>query len=202
MRRTPRASTAARAPLTPRLGCRIGADGRRREAAHKVHLLWNCATFARCCIAREREWGLRMPGRADSDESYVLDLVDGLLNEVGKRQHRFDWLVGDPDARGTRRRLPVDAYYENHALVVEYHERQHEHPVRHFDKPDRMTVSGVHRGEQRRLYDERRRDVIPRHGLSIRVIRSGDLAADSRGRLRRDRQADLAALTWILKEFL
>ncbi len=42
-----------------------------------------------------------MPGRAYSGESYVLDLIDGLLNEVGERQHRFDCLLGDPDVHGT-----------------------------------------------------------------------------------------------------
>jgi hypothetical protein len=153
-------------------------------------------------LREEREWTCRMPQRADSDESYVLDLIDSLLNETGKRQHRFEWLLGDPGAKGTRRRLPVDGYYQRHALVVEYHERQHERAVRHFDKPDHLTVSGVHRGEQRRRYDERRRDAISRHGLSLRVIRADDLAANSRGRLRRDRQADLAVLRRILEEFL
>ncbi|MGW3915446.1 hypothetical protein ACWEBX_28575 [Streptomyces sp. NPDC005070] len=68
----------------------------------------------------------------------------------------------------------------------------------HFDKPDRLTVSGVHRGEQRALYDARRETEIPGHGLRLAVVRPADLEADGRGRLCRDEESDLAALRKIL----
>ncbi|MCX4807098.1 hypothetical protein OG594_36710 [Streptomyces sp. NBC_01214] len=68
----------------------------------------------------------------------------------------------------------------------------------HFDKPNRLTVSGVHRGEQRALYDARRDEQIPAHGLRLVLIRPADLNADGRGRLRRNEAADLAALKKIL----
>ncbi len=103
--------------------------------------------------------------RSDSDEAYVIDLCDALLSEHASRQHRFDWLVGDPGRDGRRRSLPVDAYYAEHRLVIEYRERQHDEPVAHFDKPNALTVSGVHRGIQRRIYDDRRAVEIPAHGL-------------------------------------
>ena len=137
-------------------------------------------------------------GRDDSDEAYVLDLCDELLGERGLRQHRFDWLLGDPGANGRRTRLPVDAYWPGQHLVVEYREIQHDQPVPHFDKPDRLTVSGVHRGEQRALYDARRNTLIPQHGIRLVVIRPADLDADSRGRLRRSRDTDLQAVQIIL----
>ena len=82
--------------------------------------------------------------------------------------------------------------------MVEYRELQHDRPVPHFDKPDRLTVSGVHRGEQRALYDARRETEIPAHGLRLIVVRPADLDADRRGRLRRNEEADLAALRRIL----
>lgn len=132
--------------------------------------------------------------RADSDEAYVIDLCDELLGEKARRQHGFEWLLGDPGQDGRRRKLPVDAYYPEHSLVVEYQERQHDQPVPYFDKPEVMTVSGVHRGEQRRLYDERRRREIPNHGLRLVVVTPDDLQADGRGRLRRDREKDLPVL--------
>jgi hypothetical protein len=90
----------------------------------------------------------------DSDENYVLNLCDEVLNQKGLRQHRFDFLRGDS---GTK--LPVDIYYPSLNLVIEYRETQHTNSVKHFDKPDVMTVSGVHRGEQRKIYDQRRRDI-------------------------------------------
>jgi len=133
-------------------------------------------------------------GRATSDEAYVIDLCDEILGERALRQHRFEWLLGDPGTAGSRVPLPVDAYYPGHRLVIEYRERQHDSPVAHFDKPDRMTVSGVHRGEQRRIYDERRAHEIPAKGLRLVVIGVKDLSSDSRGRLRRDRESDLNTL--------
>ena len=130
-------------------------------------------------------------GRENSDEYYVLDLCDEVLGERGRRGHRFDWLLGDPGRSGRRRSLPVDCYWPGHRLVVEYRERQHDEPVAHFDKPDRLTVSGVHRGIQRAIYDQRRDDLVPAHGLRLVVVRPSDLASDRRGRLRRESENDL-----------
>ena len=113
---------------------------------------------------------------------YVLDRIDLLLGKPGLREHRFDWLQGDPGQSGTTAGLPVDSYWPDLGLVVEVYERQHDHPVGHFDKPDRLTVSGVHRGQQRRLYDQRRRDLIPAHGLTLLIVRTAHLAIDRRGR--------------------
>jgi hypothetical protein len=137
-------------------------------------------------------------GREDSDEAYVLDLCDELLGESGSRQHRFDWLVGDPGRTGGTVKLPVDAFYRVAGIVVEYRERQHDEPVGHFDKPDEITVSGVHRGEQRRRYDERREELIPQHGLRLVVVRPSDLDSNRAGRLRKSRTGDLAALRALL----
>ncbi|MCR6488358.1 hypothetical protein M8542_36565 [Amycolatopsis sp. OK19-0408] len=138
-------------------------------------------------------------GRETSDEAYVLDLCDEILGEAGQRQARFGWLVGDPGRNGRGRRLPVDSYWKHLKLVVEYREIQHDRPVRHFDKPDRLTISGVHRGRQRALYDQRRDDQIPAHGLRLVIIKPAHLAADGRGRLRRDRPADLRSLRSVLE---
>lgn len=127
-------------------------------------------------------------GRAASDEAYVLDLLDRALGEPGRRQHRFDWLRGDPNARGQRTRLPVDGYWAAQRLVVEYRERQHDEPTAFFDR--RATVSGIGRGEQRRRYDALRDTLIPEHGLTLLIIKPNDLDADRRGRLRRNPEAD------------
>lgn len=136
--------------------------------------------------------------RSDSDEAYVIGLCGQVLGVEALAQHRFDWLLGDPGAGGRRVRLPVDGYWPSHQLVVEYQERQHDQPVPHFDKPDRLTVSGVPRGEQRALYDARRRTEIPAHGLRLVVIGPSDLDADHRGRLRRTTSSDLAAIRTLL----
>ena len=124
--------------------------------------------------------------RKDRDEDYVIDLCDEVLNEKASRQHRFDFLKGDS---GTK--LPVDAYYESPQLAVEYHERQHTEVVGFFDKPERKTVSGVSRGEQRKIYDKRRAEVLPRHGIRLIVISYDDFDCDGAKRIKRDKEHDL-----------
>lgn len=105
------------------------------------------------------------------DQSYVTDLCDSVLGIPASREHQFPWLLGDLSAKtGRRARLPVDAFWESLRLVMEFQEEQHSRPVKHFDKAEVLTVSGVHRGEQRRLYDARKAELIPVNGLRLVVI--------------------------------
>lgn len=130
-----------------------------------------------------------MARRADSDEHYTLDLCDELLGVSGIRQARFDWLRGDPSpARPRGTQLPVDGYWPDLGLVVEFQEEQHTQPSPFFDR--RHTVSGMGRGEQRRLYDERKRTLIPEHGLRLVVIEKSAFTLKSR-KIDRDHARDL-----------
>lgn len=141
-------------------------------------------------------------GRSASDEHYVLDLCDEVLGEVALRQHRFPWLSGDPSSKtGRAVLLPVDGYWPGLRLVVEFYERQHSEAVPFFDKPDRITVSGVPRGQQRVLYDERRRERIPQQGIAL-VIITLDEFQSRRGKIVRDTQRDRAVVTSSLTAFL
>ena len=133
--------------------------------------------------------------RGNSDESYVIDLCDEVLNEKDSRQHRFDFLKGDA---GTK--LPVDAYYKSKNLVVEYNERQHTESVALFDK--KKTISGVSRGEQRKIYDKRRAEVLPQHGIRLIVISYDDFEYDGAKRLRRDKEHDLEVVKKKLADYL
>lgn len=130
-------------------------------------------------------YGKTMGRRADSDEAYILDLCDELLGWRAQREHRFPFLLGDPGKSGRRTSLPVDAYYPDLALVIEYQERQHFEAVAHFDKPWKLTVSGVHRGEQRRIYDARREEVLPQHGIKLVVLRCDQFERSGAKRLKR-----------------
>jgi len=51
---------------------------------------------------------------------------------------------------------------------------------------------------QRAIYDARRDLRIPAHGIRLVVVTPADLAADSRGRLRRDEARDLPAIRRLL----
>lgn len=135
-----------------------------------------------------------MAKRNESDEFYVIDLCDEILGVKASRQHKFDFLRGD----GTPgRRLPVDAYYPTLNTVIEYRERQHTESVAFFNKE--TTVSGVSRDEQRRIYDQRRREVLPEHGIKLIEISYSDLKHNKQKRLLRERTYDLAILQNILE---
>ena len=124
-------------------------------------------------------------GLIDSkDESYVISLCDHVIGQAALKQHCFSFLAGD-----TGRSLPVDAYYPNLSLVVEYRERQHTEEVPFFDR--RRTVSGLPRGEQRKVYDQRRRDLLPQHGITLVELSYSDFRHDSRKRILRDFESDL-----------
>lgn len=123
---------------------------------------------------------------SSKDEDYVIDLCDEALELTASRQHRFDFLRGDGNP-GVK--LPVDAYYEEKKLVVEYYEKQHTEAVPFFDKKN--TVSGVSRDEQRRIYDERRKEVLPQHGIEVVIISYNDFKYDGQKRIIRNKERDL-----------
>ena len=131
----------------------------------------------------------RSVGRKDSDEYYIIGLCNEALGLEAEQQYRFPFLLGDS---GTP--LPVDAYYPSLNLVIEYYERQHTESVKLFDQ--RMTVSGVSRGEQRRIYDERRRTELPKHGIKLVVMSYTDFGDTKK--LIRNHQKNLAKVKSIL----
>jgi hypothetical protein len=132
--------------------------------------------------------------RSNSDESYVIDLCDKVLELKASKLHRFDFLKGDS---GTK--LPVDAYYTELNLVVEYRERQHTEAVTFFDR--RQTISGMGRGEQRKLYDQRRREILPQNGVTLLEIDYFDLRHSNNKRSLRDVNNDLIVIKRKLSKY-
>lgn len=137
--------------------------------------------------------------RANSDEKYVIDLCDKVLNSKASRQHKFDFLLGDPNSNGFSAKLPVDAYYQELNLVVEYRERQHTESINFFDKPNKLTVSGVHRGEQRKIYDQRRDKLLPKNGIKLIKISYYDFEYDNKKRILRDEKEDIKTIEKLIK---
>ena len=137
--------------------------------------------------------------REKSDELYVIDLCDRVLNSKASRQHKFDFLVGDPNSEGYSAKLPVDAYYKELNLVVEYRERQHSERINFFDKPNILTVSGVHRGEQRKIYDQRRDELLPKNGIELIKISYYDFEYHNRKRILRNEKEDIKTIEKLIK---
>lgn len=133
--------------------------------------------------------------RGDSDEAYIIQICDEILKETAIKQHRFDFLRGDSGVM-----LPVDAYYPNLNLVIEYMERQHSEPVKFFDK--KQTVSGVGRGEQRKIYDERKRTLIPENGINFIIFGYEEFEHTNSKRLVRNFNEDAKIILNKLKPHL
>ncbi len=140
--------------------------------------------------------------REPDDEDYVIGLCDEALGLVATRQHTFAFLRGDARPGKIGRQLPLDAYYHSLQLVIEYRERQHTEAVHFFDKPDCLTVSGVHRGEQRSLYDQRRRETLPKHGIELVEFSYDDFPHQSNKRLRRKKLDDIAVIRQKLAKWI
>jgi len=137
--------------------------------------------------------------KENSDENYVLNLCDKILERNSSRQHKFDFLKGDINKQGKSAYLPVDAYYEDLKIVVEYREKQHSESVSFFDKPNKITVSGVNRGEQRKIYDQRRRDELPKNRIKLIEISYSDFNYDKHKRIIRDENIDIEIIKQIIK---
>lgn len=134
------------------------------------------------------------------DENYIIGLCDIVLRSRANRQHSFPFLVGDRGKDGRSRCLPVDAYYPDFRLVIEYRERQHSEPVLIMDR--RQTISGCSRGEQRKRYDQRRREVLPLNGITLVEFDYAMFSHDSRKRLLRDPAGDEGIIRSELRRFL
>lgn len=133
-------------------------------------------------------------GRRDSDEYYVVSLCNEILGMEASQQHTFDFLRGDASEGKQGRCLPVDAYYESLNLVIEYCESQHTESASFFDP--KATVSGVSRGEQRKIYDQRRMDVLPQHGIKHVQIHYSNFGATKK--IKRNNNHDIEVVKEIL----
>jgi len=141
--------------------------------------------------------------RENSDEYYVLNLCDIILDEKASRQHTFSFLLGDfHKDKISRTKLPLDAFYKKLNLVIEYREKQDAEKDLHIDKPEVKTVSGVSRAEQRKIYDQRRRDVLLRKNINLIEINYYAFQYDSQLKITRDKEKDIEILKGILKDFI
>ena len=70
--------------------------------------------------------------------------------------------------------------------------------MKFFDK--RLTVSGIGRGEQRKLYDQRRRDVLPKQGIQLIEFDYSDFKHSKSKKLLRNREEDMKVVEKRLKE--
>lgn len=139
--------------------------------------------------------------RANSDEVYVLDVIDALLNEKGSRKHTFDYLWGDLHKNGeTRTKLPIDVYFANLRLALEIVE----HPEKNTAdaKEEKQTVSGVSRAAQRLIYYERKKTALENKDIAFLDVPLELFEHDQDTRIIRDNDKVESVLRSLLSAFI
>ncbi len=77
-------------------------------------------------------------------------------------------MLGDPGKNARRSKLPVDAYFPESNLIVEYREKQHLQPVGFMDK--RITISGKYTKKEIHIIILKRPHQVPSHSLIPVII--------------------------------
>ena len=118
-------------------------------------------------------------------ERYCAKLVSDALGGIEyKSGHCFPFLRGDPTPkRPNGVTLPVDAYYPDFRLVLEFREAQHySDRVPFWD--NRVTATGERRKEQRRKYDRKREEALPAHGIKLLIVYDCEISMNYANDLR------------------
>ena len=141
--------------------------------------------------------------RSNSDEVYLMDLIDELLNETGSRKHTFEYLLGDLHQNGeTRTKLPIDLFYADLKLAIEIVE----HPQKLKDaansKEEKLTVSGITRAEQRLKYTYRKKTTLTKKDKAFIEIPLEKFKVNDSSGLLRNKEDDKRVLRDLLSDFV
>jgi hypothetical protein len=139
--------------------------------------------------------------RGKSDEYYLINLCDELLGQSASRQHKFGFILGDMHKdEKTRTALPVDAFYKEAKLVLEF--IKIEDDSIELGKPGRTTISGVDRAEQRKIYALRKRKGLQNKDIPCIEISFTDFQCDADNKLARVKADDIKILRKLLKDYI
>ncbi len=131
----------------------------------------------------------------NSDEYYLLNLCDELLKQKASRKHTFDTLVGNLHKRGKgRTKLPLDAYYEDLKMVIEFFKASKE--------TDGLDEKEQERIAQIKYYDELKKKAVLKKNLRLVKINYALFDCDESNKLIRNTENDTLVLQRVLKDFL
>jgi len=137
--------------------------------------------------------------KENSDEYYLVGLCNEILKEKAVHQHSFNYLLGDLHKDGKRRtRLPLDAFYFGLNMAIEFYEKGDEES----DDSKVITVSNVKRSEQRKIYAQRKRDVLKEKGIGLVEMDYDEFECNEDNSLVRNKEADVKLLKEMLQGFL
>jgi hypothetical protein len=141
--------------------------------------------------------------REDTDEYYLINICNEVLNEKALVQHTFDTLVGDLHKNGkSKTNIPLDAYYEIRNLVIEFIEVPNAESDALIEKSKRITASGITRAEQRIKYNKRKRTFLNNKRINVVDIEFAFFDCSQDYKLIRNKEKDTAIIKEILEEYI
>ena len=141
--------------------------------------------------------------RSNSDEMYLLDLLDEVLKRKGSRKHTFDYLLGDLHKDGkTRTELAIDVFYVKLNLAIEIIEHPSISEKANAEKEEKLTVSGITRAEQRLKYFNRRKSVLTKKDKAFVEVPMERFEVDEKFRLVRNKENDEQIVKELLTDFI
>ncbi len=131
----------------------------------------------------------------NSDEYYLVNLCDELLKQKASRKHTFDTLVGNLHKRGKgRTKLPLDAYYEDLKLVLEFFKKN--------EPTDKLDEKEQERKAQIKYYDQLKKKAILNKKLRLIEINYALFECNEANKLVRNTENDTLVLRGVLKDFI
>jgi hypothetical protein len=131
----------------------------------------------------------------NSDENYLIDLCDELLDKKASRKHTFDTLVGNLHKRGKgRTKLPLDAYYKDLKLVIEFFKQTS--AVSDLDEKEQARITQI------KYYDELKKEAVLNKSMRYMKINHAQFECAENNKLIRNTENDILVLKEILKDFL
>lgn len=129
---------------------------------------------------------------ANSDQYYIINLCNELLQENASRQHKFGFLLSDVHKDGvTTSILPVDAYYDKLNLVLEF-------KVQYSSSTDKSNWD-----IKKDTYSQRKKKGLSAKDIDLVEIDYSMFPQDTNtNKLLRVNTDDVAVLRKLLKSFL
>ncbi|MBL4746438.1 MAG: hypothetical protein JKY08_08720 [Flavobacteriaceae bacterium] len=116
----------------------------------------------------------------NSDETFVLNLCDEILNQTAVRKFTFDFLLGDMHKNSkSRTKLPIDAYYKELKLAIEF-EGYFKEEVAKEGFLDSTRASKID------IYKQRKKDYLEKKEIKLITINYKSFDCDENGAIDRE----------------
>ena len=116
----------------------------------------------------------------NSDETFILNLCDEILNQTAVRKHTFDFLLGDMHKNSkSRTKLPIDAFYKDLKLAIEF-ESYFKEEIAKEGFLDSARAAKID------IYKQRKKDYLEKKEIKLITINYKSFDCDENGAIDRE----------------